>query len=288
MDMRKIGRTVSAVAATALLLALSACLLVPGKFESGLEVRKNGEFSFSYAGELVFLPLTEKKKEARKFEPETCYGDDDNPASEDDPYGERECTADELAEQKARWDEDEAARAQNEASEAASAKAFLGGIDPDDPKSGAELAERLRRQAGWKKVEYRGNGVFDVEYAVSARLDHDFVFPTLERFSMANVFVQISRRNDGTVRIDAPGYGPPASPLGMAGMMPGAAAGMSDGPDGTGNPEIDGHFTLRTDAEILANNTDEGPQADSAGKRLEWKVNARTAAPPTALLRLTE
>jgi hypothetical protein len=44
--------------------------------------------------------------------------------------------------------------------------------------------------------------------------------------------------------------------------------------------------TLTTDGEIPANNTDEGPQADPAGKTLVWTISKRTAAAPTALIRL--
>lgn len=51
-------------------------------------------------------------------------------------------------------------------------------------------------------------------------------------------------------------------------------------------PALDGMLTLTTDAQILANNTDEGPSAGTAGQRLLWTVNARTTAAPTALLRL--
>ena len=51
-------------------------------------------------------------------------------------------------------------------------------------------------------------------------------------------------------------------------------------------PEILGSFTLTTDGEIMANNTDEGPQADPAGRKLAWTISKRTAAAPTALIRL--
>ena len=70
----------------------------------------------------------------------------------------------------------------------------------------------------------------------------------------------------------------------MAGMGQASAAGGEPGPN---LPELDGTFTLVTDGEILANNTDEGPAQTAAGKTLEWKVNARTTAAPTALIRLS-
>ncbi len=282
MELGSVKRMVGIVTAATLALALSACLLSPGKFTSDLDIRKSGDFTFRYNGELIFLPLTEKPKSEQKFEAQPCYPDEG--------FEERDCTAQALAEQKSNWEEEETRRAEKDKREAESAKAFLGGIDPSDPKSAEELADRLRRQAGWNKVEYRGNGVFDVEYAITSSLNHDFVFPTLERFSMANAFVQISRRSDGTVRIDAPGYGQPSSPMGMMGMGGMMQSAMAEGGSGSGSddkPVMDGHFTIRTDAAILANNTDEGPKADPAGQRLDWKVSARTSSAPTALLRLS-
>ena len=51
-------------------------------------------------------------------------------------------------------------------------------------------------------------------------------------------------------------------------------------------PEMDGTFVMTTDAEVLANNTDLGPQPFTTGQRLEWKVNSRSQAAPTALIRL--
>jgi len=279
MKLGSLKRFVGIITAATLATCLSACLLAPGRFTSELDIRKSGDFTFSYNGELIFLPLTEKQKGEEKFEPKACYDDDSE---------ERDCTSDELAEQKSEWEGEQASRAERDKREAESAKAFMGGIDPSDPKSAEELAGRLRRQAGWNKVEYRGNGVFDVEYAIASKLDHDFVFPTLEGFSMANTFVQVSRRSDGTVRIDAPGFGQASSPMGLGGMMQSA---MSEGAGGSENgekPVMDGHFTIRTDATILANNTDEGPTADPAGHRLDWKVSPRTTAAPTALLRLSK
>ena len=277
MKTGSVKRHAGVLALAALALVLTACMLMPGSFASQLDIRKNGDFRFRYSGELIFLPLAEKPKEAAKFTPETCYDDD---------YEERACTAAELAEQKAKWQKEQAGKADRERQEAESAKAFLGGIDPSDPKSAMELADRLRRQAGWKRVDYRGNGVFDVDVEIVSSLDHDFVFPTLERFSMANAFVQISRRADGTVRIDAPGFGPAAGPMGLGAMMQSAAPeGVKVSGSGSA-PTKNGHFTIRTDAAILANNTDEGPGPDPAGSRLDWKVTAGTQAAPTALIQL--
>jgi hypothetical protein len=67
-------------------------------------------------------------------------------------------------------------------------------------------------------------------------------------------------------------------------MLAEVAKDKAKGSDGT-LPQMDGTFTLHTDGAILANNTDEGAKPDPAG-RLDWKVDVRTAAMPTALIRL--
>ncbi len=228
------------------------------------------------------------KSEKKAFAPLPCYDDDAK---------ERKCTAAEIAGQKKEWQDEQKAAADKAKKDADMAKTFLGGIDPSDPKAAEDLAARLRRQAGFRSVIYKGDGLFDVDFAISGQLDHDFVFPTIERFTMANSFVQLSRRSDGTVRVDAPGFAPSAggSPFTQL-MQMGAAMGASEaaGKDGENGgdkagpkfPVPDGQFTLTTNGTILANNTDEGPQADPSGQRLTWQVNTRAAAAPMALVRL--
>jgi len=263
----------------ALSLLLAACLLMPGKFTSELDVRKDGRFSFHYAGEIHFLPLSKKAKDDKAdstFTPSPCHNDD---TMEEHP-----CTKEELASQKSDWEEEQARAAERRKQEAKSAAAFMGGIDPEDPRGAEELAERLRHQAGWRKVIYKGDGLYDVDFSLSGRLDHDFTFPTMERLPMANAFVQISLRQDGTLRIDAPGFGPASSGSPFSGMLQMAAP--DGGKDADSTPVVDGTFTITTDSEILANNTNEGPQPDTAGKRLHWTINARGTAAPMTLLRL--
>lgn len=273
----KRGAIVAVVAGLA--LALSACLLSPGKFTSALDLRRDGRFTFTYAGDIHLLGLSKLTDMAheQKFTPQTCY---------DDSIKERACTAAELADQKKTWEEDRIASANKERDDAQAMKALLGGIDPTNPQAAQELAARLRRQAGWRSVEYKGDGLFVVDFALSGRLDHDFTFPTIERFPMANAFVQLSRRNDGTVRVDAPGYAPGPASSPFTSMMNMSKSDDAAGAKPPAVPQLDGQFTLTTDGQILANNTDDGPQRDPAGQRLAWIVNPRIAAAPTALVKL--
>lgn len=276
--MRKRG--LGALVMLALGLALSACLLSPGKFTSSLDLRRDGRFTFAYSGEISLLALSKLAQmgEKKSFEAETCR---------DDLMNDRKCTAAELAAQKKAWQDEQTASAEKRRKDAEQMKAVLGGIDPSSPQAAEEFAARLRRQAGWNSVVHKGDGLFLVDFALTGRLDHDFAFPTVERFPMANPFIQLSRRADGTVRLDAPGLAG-----GMGGGNPFAAmmgAGLAAEAGKQGQmpmPTPDGTFTLTTDGAILANNTDEGPQPDPAGQRLTWTVNVRSAAAPTALVKL--
>ena len=276
-------RSAAVAVVVALGLALSACLLLPGKFTSSLDLRKDGRFSYTYTGEIRMLALSKLAQSGKKesFTPETCY---------DDEMKERKCTAAELAEQKRNWEENQRASADKQKKDAEAAKAMFGGIDPSSPQAAEELAARLRRQAGWKSVVYKGDGLYLVDFAISGRLDHDFAFPTIERFPVANAFVQLSRHADGSVRVDAPGFGPATGGTNPFTAMMGMG-GMSDASDASGKDSAppspaEGTFTLTTDGQILANNTDEGPQADPAGQKLAWTVNVRSAGAPTALVKL--
>ncbi|WP_225204976.1 hypothetical protein [Novosphingobium huizhouense] len=283
----------NAAAAIVAALALASCMLQPGRFTSDLTLNRDGTFAFRYAGEIVLLPLALPPSAARNGSSST---DGSRTGSEDTveqfvedtcttPAGEsRACTAREIADQRARWQagrgRDKAARQAEEARNAKAMAALMGGLDPTDPRAAQEFAARLSRQQGWTSVVSRGNGRFDVVYETTGRLDHDFSFPVIERLPMVVPFVTVLRRKDGTVRIDAPAFSPAATNPHLPGLVDAAAG--KDAP-----VVLDGRFAIRTDGEVLANNTDEGPHPDPAGaQRLSWKVDARTAAAPTALVRL--
>ncbi|MDE2597613.1 MAG: hypothetical protein KGL44_12120 [Sphingomonadales bacterium] len=263
-------------------LLLAACLLTPGKFVSALDVHKDGTFTYSYAGEIHLLALSKLAQMGRGgagvFTARPCT---------DDKTGEpRKCRESEVAQQKQEWDSEQAASSERRSRESDQMKAMLGGIDPSSPKAAEELAARLRRQAGWRRVDYKGEGLFDVDFQQSGTLDRDFAFPTIERFPMANAFITIARRNDGSLRIDAPGFGGSAGGEPWRAMIGGMSSSDSKDPAFAGLPLPDGTFTLTTDAQVLANNTEEGPQADPKGQRLQWTVSPRSTSAPMVLLKL--
>jgi hypothetical protein len=285
-------RMAAAGLAAVLSLALAACFVLPGKFAETLDVRKDGTFTYTYKGEILVLGLTKLMDMAKmgdamggEFEAAPCF--------DEEKGSERDCTKDEVAKQKADWEEERknAAKSQKERDDALTM--MMGGIDPSDPKAGEELAVRLRKQAGWRSVTYKGDGVYEVDFSISARLDYDFAFPTMERMPAVVPFLVMNRRADGSVRISSPlmeegsGMGG-AKNIGMGGAMAGLAASDDEGKTMPGFPQFDGTFTLTTDAEILANNTEDGPKTIPTGKRLEWKLNVRNPAAPMALLQLAK
>ncbi len=277
----------AAVFAAAAGLALTACIVTPGKFEATLDLRRDGSFTFSYDGEIYLIALSKLAEMSGRhdqlFTETPCY--------DDETFEERPCTEDELAEQRESWEQQAESRRQQAEREAEQMKHVLGGIDPGDPAAAEELAARLRRQEGWKRVEYRGDGMFDVEFSLASRFGHDFAFPTLERFPMQNTFVVANMRQGNSVRIEAPGFVQgSANPFQsmMAGFgAPNPVSPVADDREAPPQmPEMDGTFRIVTDGRVLANNTDEGPIAGAGGQVLEWKVNRRTQAAPMALIQL--
>ena len=266
-----------AIAACSTLL-LSGCFLSPGTFTAEMDVRKDGSFTFTYDGEIVVLAMSQLAQMANEAE-----GKSDSCVDEDSSET-RTCTDEEMAAKRA---EDEQA--------AQMMQAMMGSADLSDPAAAEEFAAQLERQAGWDKVEYLGDGLFDVAFHVASTLSHDFDFPSIEGMPMRNTFVAATRREGDRIHVEAPGFsamgGNPMTAMmgGMAGAFAGMASeGSEKGQDMPDMPQPDGTFRLITDATILTNNTDEGPAAAPAGQVLEWQVGPSSASAPEALLLLGE
>lgn len=276
-------------------LGLTGCFMSPGKFTSELAITGPDTFSFSYDGEIFFLGLSKlAQMDAAKTQAfrADCF--------DEETYESRECSPEEEAEQRAVWEEGAADRAAQAKKQAEQMAVLMGGIDPSDPKAADELVKLLQRQKGWERVAHKGDGVFEVSYRASGTMGHDFTFPMIEGFPSINPFVQVYLRKNGQVRINAPGFtaqaGDPsgglATMMGMGSLAGLASIGASEAGDTAeaealqGIPSLDGTFTIRSapQTRILANNTDEGPVAGTAGEILTWRITARTAQAPTALI----
>jgi hypothetical protein len=277
-------------------LLLTSCFWGPGKFASDLTLRKNGNFTLDYRGQIVLqLPPDEDVKiEPWKKEFARCYKNGRTEvlsslersaaAIEEQPSGDeasvRPCTSAEIARLKAQYEKDfaektAAKRKENEEM----AKAF--GLPGIDDESNRAFAVKLMKYAGWRSVTYRGKGVFDVDYHFEGRATQDFAFPSLPDNDIIIPFIAIRRRSDGAVLVTAPamtgGAGPLAARAGAA-----AAKSMKDGP----MSRAQGRLTVITDGEILTNNSEDGAVANSVGREIHWDVGPGSTKIPETLIRL--
>jgi hypothetical protein len=205
----------------------------------------------------------------------------------------RDCTKKETAEQKAEWDETQKAKTDREAEQKKLFATLLGGIDPKDPKTIARFTKEVERLAAWNKVEHLGDGLFKIDYSTKGRLADDFAFPVIPRYAIGEPMIHITRWDNGRVRVEAPAFHSDPDFSAMTMLGGGAAAGMfgSGGKPALKLIEVKGTFTLITDAAILANNTEEGPQELDAKQqgglqKLIWDIGPATFGPPMALLKL--
>jgi hypothetical protein len=208
---------------------------------------------------------------------------------EDYSLKERPCSAEEIATQKAEWDD---ARKKKDDTEAQMKKMFatmLGGIDPKDPRTIDRFTREVERLAAWNKVEHLGNGLFMIDYSTKGRLADDFAFPVIPRYAIGEPMVHITRWDNGRVRIEAPSFHSDSDFTTLAMMGGGAAAAMAGGKTPDVQPiAVSGVFTLITDARILANNTEDGPADEGKMQKLVWDIGPATFGPPMALLKLVQ
>lgn len=253
--MTRLTRWLVALAAP---LLLTSCILTPGKFVSTLDIRADRSFTFTYVGEVLLA----KTKTPSGLE-------DAPPASE-----------------KQGWQEGDDADPQRtpialtSAASAPQAEEKLGD-SADDAAQLKTLAQTLSKEYGFRSVRYIGNRKLAIDYAIHGTLDHAFLFPFNPDGDVLLPFIAIELRGRDHVRVKAPGY---ASQQSLSPAL-GGLGGM--GADANTASELDGTFTLTTNATIVSQNQEEGaqPQPDGA-KKIVWRVTPQTKDAPMAVLKL--
>lgn len=240
--------------ALALLLpfALASCVLTPGKFVSTLKIDADRHFTFTYVGEVIALQDDDMTK---------GLGDMSTPSPTDPASADDDGTP--TLQQIALQEKDTPAESPAAKKAAADAK-------------NRAMAAALSKEAGYRKVTYLGDGKFSIDYSISGTLDHGFLFPYNLDAEAVFPFLAIEVRANNTVRMKAPGFANESSSKSMG--MPGMDKGSS---------QLDGVFTLDTNAEIISQNNEEGPAAAGARKTITWKVTSLTKDAPSAVLRMT-
>lgn len=243
------GRYCQWVLALVAPLLLAGCLLIPGKFESQLRLMNDGTYSFTYNGQMQ-LAEGDKPKAA--------------------PSG-------------MTYDDSNANRNTDEEQQNAAMRSVFGGAVPGDDEGLKRFATQLAKYDGWNKVEYMGDNLFEVEYAVSGTFDRMFAFPTIPGATMQFPFVQILRRSGGEIEVLTPAMAGPGGLASAMGPMPmGGSSGQSK------VQPIDGTFTIVTDGDVLSNNTEDGLAISGATKSMRWKVDGSSGpeGSPRAIVKL--
>jgi len=244
---RNMGRLTRVAAALTPIFLLSACLLTPGKFTSTLDIRKDGSFTFSYVGEVISVDPSAGLDSAA-----SSAGESSNASSEDEA---------DIAKKAA---EDQKKKAVAEQEKTAKLN---------------EIATTLSKEKGYRSVRYLGANKFAVDYQISGKLDHSFLFPFNVDAEAGFPFLAIEVRADGKVRVLAPGFGDNSRGSGAQAM-----GGMGEGGDEA--KYRDGIFTLTTDAEIISQNQEDGARSVPAGKQISWRITPVSKAAPMAVLKL--
>lgn len=272
-------------------LVLTSCFLVPGAFTSNVDLRKDGTFAFAYTGEIIFQTPDEVMKDSKSDvwsdDKASCYGP--VPGAKPPAEGEetssdenRACTKAEVAEKRKDWEDVQKAAAGRKLKESQQFAALFG-YNPSDDAANQKFAAQLMKHEGWKSVVYKGKGVFQVDYRISGKLAYDFIFPTFPQGDFIIPFVQLRKRDQGSVAVTAPAL--------IGGGMRGLAAKMKmmGAPETNDIPQstrTKGVFTVTTDGDILTNNTEDGPAKVPAGRALSWSIDSSSEKVPEALIRV--
>lgn len=258
--MHRLMRWLVAIAAP---LLLASCILTPTKFVSTLDIRTDRSFTFTYVGE---VQLAKTKSDL----------------DEDTPKGDKQS-----------WDKDKAQKptlyksawlTDLKGSPIAATKDDFSDTQ-DEASQMKALAEALSKEYGFRSVKYVGNRKLAIDYAISGKLDHAFVFPFNPDGDVILPFVAVELRGKDRLRVKAPGYANQQSmsaSLGGLGGMPAAGA------DADASSALDGTFTLTTNATIVSQNQEDGAQTlPNGGKKIVWKANPQTKEAPLAVLQVS-
>jgi hypothetical protein len=261
MTIHRIGRLAFALCAP---LLLFGCILTPGKFVSTLSINADRSFAFTYKGEVIAIDMGD---EMSKSMSSGSSDSDSESIEEKDPDAEKKESLfiptglqDEEADKKA---------------EAAKSKA-------EKEAKNRAIAAALAKEAGYKSVQYVGDGKFIIDYAIKGTLDHNFVYPYNLDAEIMFPFIAIELRANGAVRVKAPAFGNEKSggdkSMGMGGM----------GGDDKASKLREGTFTLDTDAEIISQNNEDGAPVVNGRKTMVWKITPLSQAAPTAVLKMAK
>ncbi len=154
-------------------------------------------------------------------------------------------------------------------------------VDPEaERKRMQTLADALAKEYGFRSVRHAGDDRLAIDYSVTGKLTHGFVFPFNPDAEVLVPFLMIELRGKDGVRIKAPAFAKDSQ-----GSI--SAPGFGPPAGGKGNDRIDGTFTLTTDATIVSQNQEEGATRMPDGRsQVAWRITPLTQDAPVAVLRV--
>lgn len=237
-------------------MLLASCVIAPGKFVSTLDIAADRSFTFAYRGEVIALDLDKSLEGLDELNGDDAEG--------------------EAVEGEAEWlqtgVQDGGNPFDGDAPDAAADKA-------ERERKNRAIADALRKEAGYRSVEYKGDGLFVIDYAISGRLDHGFVYPYNVDAEILFPFVVVELRGNDRLRVKAPAFGESGqSSAGMGSMAGGSASKAAE--------RLDGTFTLTTDAEIVSQNNEDGAVEANGKRSITWRATPLSKDAPMAVLKL--
>jgi hypothetical protein len=247
-------------------LMLTSCLLVPAKFTSTLDIRADRSFTFTYVGE-VLLPKSDKPAGSDSED----SPDEESATPSSDEAQLFRIAAGTVSKGKATTKSDKAVETFGDTSEEAG--------------QFRRLATTLANEYGYRSVRYIGNRKLAIDYRITGKLDHAFVFPFNPDGEVFVPFLAIELRGKDRVRVKAPGFANEQAASSALGGM-GGLGGLSG--SGSNGSQLDGTFTITTNAEIVSQNQEDGAQTlPDGGRKLVWTVTPDTRDAPLAVLRVS-
>lgn len=237
-------------------LILVGCAFSPGKFTSSLTLLADRSFTFSYQGEVIAVDLASEMAKG--------MGD---AFKDDDDKEKKEGTSTTALLRTAAWQDKDSGNEAKPAEENDSAE--------DEAKKEAKfkaIGEALTKEAGYRSVTYKGKGVFLIDYQISGKLTHNFLWPYNLDAEVIFPFVVVEMRGRDQVRVKAPAFGDNDSP----------AKGKGD----DSKARLDGTFTLVTDGELVSQNNEDGATSANGRKSVTWKATPLSKDAPMAVVRV--
>ena len=238
-------------------LVLVGCAFSPGKFTSSLTILADRSFTFNYQGEVIAVDLASEMAKGMG----DAFKDDEKDKDKKD-------ISNTALLQAAAWQGDDVPGNTTEpADEADSAK--------DEAEKEAKfkaIGDALTKEAGYRSVTYKGKGVFLIDYQISGKLTHNFLWPYNLDAEVIFPFVVIEMRGKDQVRVKAPAFGDNDSP----------AKGKGD----DSKAKLNGTFTLVTDGELVSQNNEDGATSANGRKSVTWKATPLSKDAPMAVVKL--